>query len=120
MSRPDALPARGPGLAGIPDVFIYYRVEAADEAAIRARVADFQMALCRQFDALRARLLRRHEGPAEGTLLTLMETYSFDSAGSGQRPASLEVWLAAIDRAAAQIAPLIQGDRKVEVFETCA
>lgn len=119
MSGRDELGVRArPGMGAHPEVFIYYRVEAADEATIRQHVAAFQHALCSGFDGLQARLLRSHGGPSEGTQLTLMENYSMD-AGAGHGRIELHLLLAAIAQGAVSIESLIQGSRHVEVFEPC-
>ncbi len=121
MSQPDEVGVRSSsGMVVAPEVFIYYRVESADEAITCLRVAGFQQALCGQFDGLQARLLRRHGGPVEGTLLTLMETYSLGATGVDGSRIGLGDLLDAINQAAAPIASLIHGERHVEAFEACA
>lgn len=100
----------------VPELFIYYRCRAEDSAAISARMLQFQQGLRAQHPQLEARLLRRPETAADGTV-TWMETYRVIPAS---RPAP-DDWPRSIEAASAEAAsPWRVGSRHVEVFEACA
>ncbi len=98
------------------EIYIYYRIEAADEAAVQQRVEAFQRALRQEYPGLQTRLLRRLENST--AQVTLMETYAF--LANGDTPVATTGLLASIERAAAAIAPFLQAARHAEVFEPCA
>jgi len=94
------------------ELFIYYRIAAADLAAACAALQPVQQALCAMHRGLQARLLRRPETSSDG-MCTLMETYRFDH----DAPGVSDSVQAEIDAAAgAALRPWLQGARHVEVF----
>jgi predicted metal-binding protein len=93
-------------------IFVYYRIRAADAAPAIAAVAAFQASLCRSIPGLAGELSRRVDDGAD--LLTLMETYVHADAASPD-------WQHDIERLARkQLATWIVGERHVEVFVPCA
>jgi Domain of unknown function (DUF4936) len=97
------------------ELFIYYRLEPANQDAAHAAVLAFQQRLRAQHPGLRTRLLRRPDrtdGPE-----TWMETYAADPVldPSGITPETQ----AHIEHHAKVIEPFIQGARQVEVFVAC-
>ena len=93
------------------ELFVYYRVAAADAARCAAEVAAFQARLTRDEPGLIARLLAR-PGAADG-IETWMETYALGTPQGAGIDARLEARIA--DEAAA-LAPFLRGPRHVEVF----
>jgi Domain of unknown function (DUF4936) len=100
----------------VRELFIYYRVQVAQEAHARRVVRTFQSQLCARFPQLVARLLCRPE-ESEGQQ-TWMEIYSTNPMLS---PSGVTVELqAAIEAQALALAPCIVGSRHTEVFVPCA
>lgn len=93
------------------ELFVYYRVAAADAPRCEVAVLDMQARLMAHAPRLLARLLARPE-TAEG-LETWMETYAVEGPPAGGIDVALE---ARIEAEAAALAPLLQGPRHVEVF----
>ena len=92
------------------ELFVYYRVRAADAAAAREAVSAMQKELRSAHPGLRARLLRREDGAAGAE--TWMEAYSV-TPGSTGIDATLE---ARIEARATSLLPFIDGLRHVERF----
>ena len=90
------------------EIYVYYRVGAADADALADRVRALQAGLCERHPGLQARLLRRPV--AEGAVQTWMEVYAI-AGGVG------EELQRAIDAAAEPLSSAMQGPRHVEVFE---
>ena len=97
------------------ELFIYYRIRVAGDAAAQAAVLEFQARLRARHVGLATRLLRRPE--VQNSEQTWMEIYSFDRSvnASGITPA-LE---AEIQTEALSLADFIAGTRHVEVFVPC-
>ncbi|HEX7439213.1 MAG TPA: DUF4936 family protein [Caldimonas sp.] len=94
------------------ELFVYYRVPAAQAAAAEAEVRALQADLRAATTGLRTRLLRRPE--ESGGRQTWMEIYAFDAA---QEPAGVSPGLQAeIEAAALRRLTRIDGPRHVEVF----
>ena len=92
------------------ELYVYYRIDAANAAAARRAVQAMQERLRRDHAGLVARLLTR---TGEGSSAqTWMETYAVPGATGGVDP-GLE---AAIDEAAAHWQQLLDGPRHVEPF----
>ena len=122
------------------ELFVYYRVRAAQAGAARRTALAFQAELGSRYPALTARLLRRDEGEVidasigtsvdknidksashandRGRDATWMETYlidpRIDAAGVS---ATLQ---AEIEAAARVLEPFLNGTRHTEVFIACA
>ena len=122
------------------ELFVYYRVRAAQAGAARRTALAFQAELGSRYPALTARLLRRDEGEVIDTSIgrnvdknidknashdndrgrdaTWMETYlidpRIDAAGVS---ATLQ---AEIEAAARVLEPFLNGTRHTEVFIACA
>ena len=122
------------------ELFVYYRVRAAQAGAARRTALAFQAELGSRYPALTARLLRRDEGEVIDTSIgtsvdknidknashdndrgrdaTWMETYlidpRIDAAGVS---AALQ---AEIEAAARILEPFLNGTRHTEVFIACA
>ncbi len=94
------------------ELFVYYRIAAADAARCEALVRGLQARLMHEIPGLRARLLARPStGDAERTW---METYALDAEGG---PSTVDASLEQrIDAEAAVLAPYLRGPRHVEVF----
>ncbi|TXC66013.1 DUF4936 family protein [Piscinibacter aquaticus] len=98
------------------ELFIYYRSQSAHAATVQSRVHEFQAALCRAHPGLVARLLRRPE--ERHGLLTWMETYAIEPmAPSCRLDDDLQQQ---IERHAACLKGLLDGERHTEVFLPCA
>ena len=98
------------------ELFIYYRILAADRHSATAAVLGFQARLRECYPQLVTRLLYRPE--AIDGLLTWMETYATDPR---QDPAGVSPHLqATIEEYAVVLTPLIHGNRHTEVFTVCA
>ena len=98
------------------ELFIYYRVRAADTESAKAAVLGFQARLRGRYPQLATRLLFRPE-TTDG-LVTWMETYATDPR---QDAAGVSPHLqATIEDLAAELTPFIQGTRHAEVFTACA
>ncbi|HEX7435363.1 MAG TPA: DUF4936 family protein [Caldimonas sp.] len=94
------------------ELFVYYRVPAAQAAAAEAEVRALQADLRAAMTGLRTRLLRRPE--ESGVQQTWMEIYAFDAA---QEPAGVSPELQAeIEAEASRRLTRIEGPRHVEVF----
>jgi Domain of unknown function (DUF4936) len=98
----------------VREIYVYYRIRAADGAAATSAVTACHRALRARHPALRTRLLQRSEGT--GDVQTWMEVYAIDgpNAGSG-----IDAYvLADIERSAsAALAAWTDGERHTEVFE---
>jgi len=93
------------------ELFIYYRVRAADAREAQAAVSQLHAQLCGTYPRLNARLLRR---PAEENgPQTWMETYASPDGIS-------DAMQTRIESEALMLAPLIDGPRHTEVFVACA
>jgi len=93
------------------ELFIYYRVRAADAQAAQAAVSQLHAQLRATYPRLGARLLRR---PADETgSQTWMETYASPDGIT-------DAMQARIESGALMLAPLIDGPRHTEVFVACA
>ena len=90
------------------ELFVYWRVAAADAVQAEAAAAALQRELRLEWPGLQARLYRRAEGPAG--LLTLMETYALEGDAAAWRDD-------VASRAAARLAAWCQGPRHVETFD---
>ncbi|MES2957839.1 MAG: DUF4936 family protein [Pseudomonadota bacterium] len=103
--------------AGRPDppaaqVFVYYRVRAADLLAVVAAVQVLHARLPTLMPGLACSLSRRADAPAD--LQTLMESYAH---ADGVGPA----WRLEIEQHASDLlSTWIAGERHVEVFVPCA
>ena len=91
------------------ELFIYFRAQAEDDAAVKAAVYQMQDEMRRAWPGLSARLLRRPE--AKDGLRTWMEVYSMP--GPGGVTDSLQ---SAIEACARRAVPCPVGERHVEVF----
>lgn len=103
--------------AGARQLFIYYRVSAAQADAAVAAAARMQAALRDRHTGLRALVLRRC-GTADPEV-TLMETYALDASASPRgvgAPLQAEIE----HEAANALAGITLGARHVEVFDACA
>jgi len=100
----------------VRELFVYYRVPAADSAAAEDEVRSLQADLRAVIPGLAARLLRRPD-QTDGRQ-TWMEIYSIEPAiaADGVNP-SLQ---AIIEARAAERLTHIEGSRHVEVFLACA
>ena len=107
---PELAPEGAP--ASAQRLYIYYRIAEADLAAVLAAVHDLQQTLLAAQPGLRAELLRR-PGLQDGQI-TLLEIYAH--AHGMHEP--LAQWIER--RAAATLAPWLQGPRHVERFESLA
>jgi hypothetical protein len=101
------------------EVFVYYRVPAAQTADLRRRVHGAHDSLRRDLPGLQARLLRRPSPDAQGDH-TWMETYAGPAARN--EPSGFVLDAAArhaIERTMVQAlgTDLLHGPRHVEVFE---
>jgi hypothetical protein len=99
----------------VRELFIYYRVDARHAAQAMGMVSDWQHRLRAARPQLVGRLLKRPEADAESDQ-TWMETYAI-AAGA---PDFDEALLAELSAGPASLAPLIDGDRHIEVFFACA
>lgn len=94
------------------ELFVYYRVPAAEQASVEAAVVAFQAKLMRRQPGLIARLLVRPD-TVDGEQ-TWMETYAIDPA---RRPGGIDLALQArIEAEAALLEPLLRGPRHTEEF----
>lgn len=95
-----------------PQLFVYYRVPAADVAAASVAVRELHAVWCAQHPAMACELLQRVDAAAG--LVTLMEVYR---CADGVTSA----WQARIEAdATAALAGRLVGERHVEVFAPCA
>jgi len=93
---------------GAAQVFVYYRVRAADAVAAIAAVRALQAKLQAELPGLDCTLSRRADSDAE--LITLMESYCHTDGVD-------EAWRRAIERSAGEsLAAWVVGQRHVEVF----
>ena len=100
----------------VRELFVYYRAQVADAAAVRTAAEAMQLRLRARHPGLTARLLRRPD--PQDDCHTWMETYAIDPACV---PVGIDASLqAAIDRAAADLQPLLAGPRHTEAFIACA
>ena len=98
------------------ELYVYYRVRAAESAVAEAEVLGLQAELRAQTPGLRARLLKRPD--EQDGHQTWMEIYSMESAVDVDGvSARLQ---AAIAARAAERLTHIDGSRHVEVFLACA
>lgn len=92
-------------------LFIYYRIDVADEPSVRSQLRGLQRQLMESHPGLQARsLIRGEQEPAAHR--TVMEIY----ARPGRPGGVDDECQAAIAAAAAGLAPLIRSPRHVEVF----
>jgi hypothetical protein len=96
----------------VGELFIYYRIHAAEASRAREAVQQYQHRLCERHPGLTARLLRRADDDQHTP--TWMEIYSLPDTGDA---ADLQ---AQIEAEAAMIAPCLAGPRHTEVFVPCA
>jgi hypothetical protein len=89
-------------------VFVYYRIRAADAATAIAAVVAFQASLHAAIPGLTGRLSRRLDDGSD--LVTLMETYVHADGLTADWQRDIE------RRAKEQLAAWIVGERHVEVF----
>lgn len=94
------------------ELYVYYRARPAQAEALAEAVGRMQQALCAAHPGLKARLLCRAE-LREGQN-TWMEAYALPVDRSAVALA------AAIEQAAAVLAPLLDGPRRSEHFVACA
>jgi len=87
------------------DLYVYYKVQAADAAGLRQAVAAMQAQLAAAHGV--APQLKRRPLAQDG-VQTWMEVYPAVAGGA---------FLAALEAAAAALAPRIAGPRHIEVFE---
>ncbi len=100
------------------ELFVYYRVRAAQADAARALAIAFQAELKSRHPALTARLLRRDESAPAHDDETWMETYATDPCTDAAGvSAALQ---AEIETGARALEPFINGARHTEVFIACA
>jgi len=99
------------------ELFVYYRAEVANEAAVASAVTGMQLALRLEIASLRARLLRRPLAD-DAHQHTWMETYSID--GAHDHDGIDERCVALIERHAQAWSDLRSGPRHLEMFEACA
>lgn len=98
------------------ELYVYYRVRAADAALAAVEVEALHAALRAAIPGLVARLLRRPD--ESGERQTWMETYAFDAA---RQAAGVDASMQArIEAEAARRLTRIDGPRHVEVFLECA
>jgi hypothetical protein len=90
------------------EIYVYYRVAAADAGALAVQVRALQAALRASHRGLQARLLRRPVVPGE--LQTWMEVYAIPGGVSEELQGKIEA-------AAAPLLPSLAGARHCEVFE---
>jgi quinol monooxygenase YgiN len=102
---------------GARQLFIYYRVNAAQANEAVAAASSMQRVLREHHAGLQTALLRRPDNDQSD--ITLMETYALDAAVA---PHGITAELqAAIDaQAAVSLGALVAGARHVEVFDLCA
>jgi hypothetical protein len=93
------------------EIYVYYRVAAADAAAVADQVRAMQAGLCARHPGLQARLLRRPVAATDPQ--TWMEVYAMPGGVS-------EALQGEIESAAAALLRSIQGPRHCEVFEALA
>lgn len=98
--------------AGPAQVFVYYRVRAADGAAAIAAVQAGQAHLKVALPGLACTLSRRADDTAEH--LTLMETYAHAEAVTAAAQRDIE------RRMRSAIEAWLVGERHIEVFVPCA
>jgi hypothetical protein len=98
-----------PAAAGGRELFIYWRLQAADVPAALAALAHWHDTLLADWPALHAQRYRRLDD--SGGLVTCMETYAL----AGGLPAALESRIVA--EGADVLTPWCRGPRHVEVFE---
>ena len=101
--------------AGAAQVFVYYRVRAADAplviAAVHAAFIELQAAL----PGLDCRLSQRADEASQATeLRTLMESYAHAAGVSAAMQGVIEAQLASL------LAEWIVGERQTEIFVACA
>ena len=114
------------------ELFVYYRVRAAQTEAARPVALAFQAELSSRHPALTARLLRRDEGTHVDTGVNENASHENDSA---RDPTWMETYLidpcidaagvsaalqAEIEAAAQALTPFLSGSRHTEVFIACA
>lgn len=97
------------------ELFVYYRVRAADAPVARVAVLALQARLRQMFPGLHARLLQRSGPPGEAQ--TWMETYAFNPL-HGARDITLQIQQE-IESQARCVTDHIDGARHVEVFVQC-
>ena len=126
------------------ELFVYYRVRAAQAGAARRTALAFQAELGSRYPALTARLLRRDEGEvidaSIGTSVDKDIAKNIDKSGShandrGRDATWMETYLidpridaagvsaalqAEIEAAARVLEPFLNGTRHTEVFIACA
>jgi hypothetical protein len=101
---------------GARQLFIYWRVAAADAAQARQAVREWQRRLGDRHDGLRCALFER--AGAAGGESTLMETYAFSAVMStGGVPEAVQRQIE-VD-GAALLRPWLRSARHVEVFDAC-
>jgi len=102
---------------GARQLFIYYRVNAAQANEAVAAASGMQRLLRERHAGLQTALLRRSDNDQPD--VTLMEIYAFDATLA---PDGVTVLLqAAIEsQAAVSLSALVNGTRHLEVFELCA
>jgi hypothetical protein len=104
-------------MLGKRQLFVYWRVAAADADAAAAAVRSWQRELCRRHPALHAHLFTRVP-PTPGEV-TLMETYALEAvAGADGIGLGLQRCIEDDGRSVAQ--RWLRGTRHVEVFDACA
>jgi hypothetical protein len=103
--------------ATVRELFIYYRSTVQQAERVLRCVGEFQAGLAQQRPALTARLLRRPE--VQSGQITWMETYSINDPLQHPDGVDAELWRD-IEAAAWALRDVIDGERHIEVFETCA
>ena len=99
---------------GRRQLFVYWKVAAADLNAALQALRDWQAALVRQHPALHCRIYRRSDAAA--TEATVMESYAM-----ALPPAGIDETLQRqiVQAGDAVLQPWVRGARHVEVFDAC-
>lgn len=95
------------------ELYVYFRADRGQASAVRAAVTDMQARLRSEVPGLQARLLKRME--SSGGQDTWMETYAISLAEG-----VTEALGSTIEQRAAAWRDLLDGQRHIEVFSSCA
>ena len=95
------------------ELYVYFRADRGQASAVRAAVTDMQAQLRSEVPDLQARLLKRMESSGEQD--TWMETYAISLAEG-----VTEELGSTIEQRAAAWRDLLDGQRHIEVFSSCA
>ena len=98
------------------ELYVYFRADRGQASAVRAAVTDMQARLRSEVPGLQARLLKRME--SSGGQDTWMETYAISLAAGAE--GVTEALGSTIEQRAAAWRDLLDGQRHIEVFSSCA